>query len=140
MRTKLGRVGSTAATVLALATPLGAVPYSLAEASLDPGMSPGAANEQLDTIYATHTWISLLAMVTLPLIVLSIITLGIVVLRRQLVLAWGPVASLCAIPISVAAGALAESGLPLPHPPAWIFLGRAQLLGACSMDPSPPRA
>lgn len=125
LRDRLGRVGAAAAATLAVAMPLGAVPYSIAEATLDPSLPPATANEQLDALYATHTWIGTLAMVALPLILLSIVVLGVVVLRRHAVPAWSAVVSLAAIPVGVAAGVLAEAGLLLPHPPAWIFLGLA---------------
>jgi hypothetical protein len=118
----LGLVGSTAAVTLAAATVVGAVPYSLAEASLDPALSPAAANEQLDAIYAAHPWIGSLAM-ALPLVVICIPTLAVVVLRRRAVPRWAPITSLMAIPMAIASGVLVEAGFNVPHPPAWIYLG-----------------
>jgi hypothetical protein len=123
LRRSLGLVGSAAAVTLATAAALGGVPYSLAEASLDPSLSPAAANEQLDATYAAQPWIGGLAMAALLLVVISIPTLAVVVLRRRALPRWAPIASLVAIPVAIAAGVLTEAGFNVPHPPAWIFLG-----------------
>jgi hypothetical protein len=123
LRRSLGLVGSAAAVTLAIATALGAVPYSLVEALLDPSLSPVAANEQLDATYAAQPWIGGLAMAALLLVVISIPTLAVVVLRRRALPRWAPIASLVAIPVAIAAGVLTEAGFNMPHPPAWIFLG-----------------
>lgn len=123
-RERLGTVGSVAAGALAIGTVVGAIPYSLAEASLDPSLTPASANAQLEAIYAAQPWIGELSGFALPVVVLGIVTLGIVTLRRRLFPAWAPIASLATIPAGIIAVIGAEAlGLPLPHPPAWIFLG-----------------
>ena len=123
-RGRLGTVGSVAAGTLAVGTVVGAIPYSLAEASLDPSLTPSRANAQLEAIYAAQPWIGELSGFALPVIVLGIVPLGIVTLRRRLFPAWAPIASLATIPAAIIAVIGAEAlGLPLPHPPAWIFLG-----------------
>ena len=125
-RDRLGRLGSTAGRALAVATVAGAVPYTVVESSLDPALTPEAANSRLEAIYADHAWVGILASVALPIIVLSVITLAAVVLARRLLPFWAPVSSLLAVPVGVVAMIIAEStGLELPHPPAWIFLGLA---------------
>jgi hypothetical protein len=45
------------------------------------------------------------------------------VLRRRALPRWAPVVSLLAIPVAVLAGVAGDAGLPVPHPPAWLFLG-----------------
>ena len=102
---------------------LGAVPYSLAEATLDSGLTPAAANDRLDAIYADHFWIAGAGMVALPVILIGIVTLAVVVLRRRVLPAWAPIVSLLAIPVAVLSGVAGDAGIPLPHPPAWLFLG-----------------
>ena len=125
-RDRLGRLGSTAGRALAVATVAGAVPYTVIEASLDPRLTPQAANTQLEAIYADQAWVGILASVALPIIVLSVLTLAVVILARQLLPIWAPISSLLAVPVGVVAMLLAEwTGLELPHPPAWIFLGLA---------------
>ncbi len=125
-RRRLGVIGSIAAAALAFATLVGVVPYTLAEVSLDPSLVPARANAELEAIYAANPWISGLASVALPVVVMAIVVFAVVVLRRRLFPAWAPAVSLAAIPVGIAATVLAESaGLPLPHPPAWIFLGTA---------------
>ena len=123
LRDRLGSLGSTAMVVLGLATVVGAVPYSLAEAFLDGGLTPAAADERLEAIYAEHTWISTAAMIGLPLVVVGVVTLAVVVLRRRALPAWAPIAGLLSIPVAVLAGVAGEAGMPIPHPPTWIFLG-----------------
>ena len=121
---RLGRLGSAAVLSAALASIVGAIPYSLVEASLNPGLTPAAANLRLDAIYADQAWIGITASVAMPVMVVSVIVLAVVMLRRHLVATWAPVASLVSIPVAIAAMPLAElTGVPLPHPPAWIFLG-----------------
>ncbi|MDQ3688804.1 MAG: hypothetical protein M3406_01960 [Chloroflexota bacterium] len=123
-RQRVGVAGSTAATALAVGTVLGGLPYNLAEASLDPALTPAAANERLEAIYAAHPWIAEVAGAMLPVVLLAIIVFGIVALRRRLFPAWAPAISLGMIPVAIGAVILAEgAGLPLPHPPAWLFLG-----------------
>jgi hypothetical protein len=122
LRPRLGRVGTGAMGAVGVAA-LGAVPYSLAEATLDGGLPPAAANDRLDAIYADHVWIAGAGMVALPLILLGIVTLGVVVLRRRALPAWAPIASLLAVPAAVLAGVAGDAGLPVPHPPTWLFLG-----------------
>ena len=125
-RQLVGVAGSMAGAALAVGTVLGALPYNLAEVSLDPGLTPAAANEQLEAIYAAQPWIGEVAGAMLPVVLLAIIVFGIVALRRRLFPVWAPAMSLGMIPVAIGAVILAESaGLPLPHPPAWLFLGVA---------------
>ena len=125
-RQRLGPIGSIASAALALGTVLGGLPYNLAEASLDPALTPAAANERLEAIYAAQPWIGEVAGAMLPVVLLAIIVFGIVALRRRLFPAWAPAISLGMIPVAIGAVILAEgAGLPLPHPPAWLFLGVA---------------
>ena len=123
---RLGRVGRGAGLALAVATVLGAVPYTFIESSLDPGLTPAAANARLDAIYDDHVWVGILASVAMPIVVLSVLTLAVVVLRRQLLPIWAPVSNLLSIPVAIAVMVVSEStGVALPHPPVWIFLGLA---------------
>lgn len=125
-RDRLGRLGSAAGRLLAVAAVAGAMPYTVIESTLDPGLTPEAANLRLEAIYADQVWVGILASVAMPIIVLSVLTLAAVVLGRRLLPIWAPTSSLLAIPLAVAAMVLAEStGVALPHPPAWIFLGLA---------------
>lgn len=125
-RDRLGVIGSIAAGSLAIGTFLGALPYNLAEASLDPSITPAAANAQLEAIYVAQPWIGDVASAMLPVTLLAIVVFGIVALRRRLFSAWAPAISLAMIPAAVAVSFLIEaSGLPLPHAPAWLFLGLA---------------
>jgi hypothetical protein len=126
VRPRLGRIGAAAAAVLVAATLAAAVPYSLVEASLDPSLDPSVADARLNAWYDRNPWVGGLASVALPLILLGTITFAVVVLRRRVLPAWAPAASLAAIPVAIAAGVVGEvTGLPLPHPPAWLFLGLA---------------
>ena len=59
------------------------------------------------------------------MLVLALVVLAVVVLGRRLLPRWAPLASLASIPVAVLAGVLNEAGWPLPHPPAWLFLGLA---------------
>ncbi len=123
---RLGRVGQGAGLALAVATVIGAVPYTFIEASLDPGLTAAAANARLDAIYDDHVWVGVLASVAMPILVLSVLTLAVVVIRRQLLPIWAPVANLLSVPFSIAVMVVSEStGVALPHPPVWIFLGLA---------------
>ena len=115
-----GAVGALVVGVL-----LGAVPYSVAEATLDPGLSPAAADARLTAIHEAHPWIGVVASVALPVILVGIVVLAVVVLRHRLLPAWAPVLSLAAIPVAVLAGVLGDAGWAVPHPPAWLFLGLA---------------
>ena len=119
------RIGAAAACTLAGATAAGAIPYSVVEASLDSRLDPAAASRRLEEVYAHHTWIGTTASLALPLALIGIVTLAVIVLRRRLLPAWAPIASLLAIPVGVLAGVLGEASWALPHPPAWIFLGLA---------------
>ena len=123
---RLGRVGRGAGLALAVATVLGAVPYTFIESSLDPGLTPAAANARLDAIYDDHVWVGILASVAMPIVVLSVLTLAVVVLRRRLLPIWAPVSNLLSIPVAIAVMVVSDStGVALPHPPVWIFLGLA---------------
>lgn len=125
-RGRLGVIGSTAAGALAIGTLLGGLPYNLAEASLDPSLTPAAANARLEAIYVAQPWITEVAGAMLPVVLLAIVVFGIVALRRRLFPAWAPAVSLVMIPVAIGAAILSEAaGLPLPHPPAWLFLGLA---------------
>lgn len=115
-----GAVGAVGAAVL-----LGAVPYSVAEATLAPGLSPQAADARLTAIHEAHPWIGVIASVALPVILVGLVVLAVVVLRRRLLSAWAPALSLAAIPAAALAGVLGEAGWAVPHPPAWLFLGLA---------------
>jgi hypothetical protein len=119
------RFASAVVAVLAIGTPIGAVPYSLAEASLGAGLDTATADAELTALYERHAWIGATASVALPVVVLSVVTLAVVVLRRRLLRGWAPAVSLVAIPVAVLAGVLGGSGLAVPHPPAWLFLGLA---------------
>lgn len=123
LRDRFGRVGAGAATVVGLATVLGAVPYSVAEALLDGSLPPAAADARLQSIYTDHGWIGGAGMIGLPLILIGVVTLAVVVLRRGALPAWAPITSLLAIPVAVLAGVAGNAGVPFPHPPAWLFLG-----------------
>lgn len=123
-RTALGRVGVGAAAALAAGTTAGAIPYSVVEWRLEPGLSPAEAAAWLDAAYEERlAWISHLAAVGMLLILVGLVTLAVVVLRRNLLPRWRPLVSLAALPLGVLAGVLGEStNLPFPHPPAWVFL------------------
>jgi hypothetical protein len=120
------RAGAWAAGVLAVAAAVGAVPYSVVEATLDGGLDPAVADGRLEQIHAEQAWIGTTASVALPVTVLAAVVLAVVLLRRRLLPVWAPIASLVAIPVAVLAGVLGEAGWSLlPHPPAWLFLGLA---------------
>ena len=124
-RATLGRVGVGAAGALAAGTSFGAVPYSVVETTLDPGMGPDAAAAWLDASYAGRlAWIGYLAAVGMLLVLVGLITLTVVVLRRRMLPRWRAWLGLAAIPAGVLSAVLSETtGLPVPHPPAWVFLG-----------------
>lgn len=123
-RASLRRLGVGAAVALAAGTAVGAIPYSAAETTLSPSLPPAEAAAWLDAAYEAHlAWIGHLASVGMLLILVGLITLAAVVLRRRMLPPWRPLLSLAAIPLAVLAGVLGESaGLPVPHPPAWVFL------------------
>jgi hypothetical protein len=125
LRDTLGRTGAAAMAAVSLATLLGAVPYSLVEASLDGGLTPAAADARLEEVYTEQPWIPGAAMVGMLLLLVGIVALAVVVLRRRVLPAWAPLVSLLAVPVGVLAGVAGASGLPIPHPPAWVFLGLA---------------
>jgi hypothetical protein len=137
LRRRGERVGVGAARVLAAATVLGAVPYSVAEALLSPGLDPAAADAALAGTYADHPWIGVVASIALPLVVLSLVTLAVATLRARSLPAWAPVASLAAIPVAALAGVLGGLGWAVPHPPAWLFLGLAAYGFALLRMPAP---
>lgn len=124
-RATLGRVGVGAAAALAAGTSFGAVPYSVVETTLDPGMGPAEAAAWLDAAYADGlAWIGYLAAAGMLLVVVGLVTLAVVVLRRRALPRWRPWVALAAVPAGVLSAVLGEAtGLPVPHPPAWIFLG-----------------
>jgi hypothetical protein len=122
-RAALGRTGVIAAVALAVATTIGAVPYSLAEAALDPSGTPAAAAARLDAAYdGPLAWVGPLASAGMLLLVIGLVALALVVLRRRLLPRWRPLVSLGALPLGVLAGVLGEAGLAVPHPPTWVFL------------------
>ena len=120
----LGRVGVGAAVALAAATTTGAIPYSVVETTLDPRLTAAQAAAWLDAAYVAQlAWIGYLAMVGMLLILVGLVTLAAVVMRRRLLPRWRPLLSVAALPLGVLAGVLGETtGLPVPHPPAWVFL------------------
>lgn len=126
-RGTLGRAGAAAAVALAVGTSFGAIPYSVVETTLDPSMGPAEAATWLDSAYAQElAWVGYLAAAGLLLVLVGLVTLAVVVLRRRALPWWRPLASLGAIPLGVLAGVLGETtDLPVPHPPAWVFLGLA---------------
>ncbi len=120
----LGTVGSIAAAALAIGTVVGSLPYTLAEVSLDPSLSPVQASIQLEAIYAGQTWISAASGIALAGIIVAIVALGVAALRRRQFPAWAPLLSLAMVPVGVGSALLADAtGWPIPHPPAWVFLG-----------------
>ena len=123
-RVALGRAGVGAAVALAVGTTMGAVPYSVVETRLDPSLSAAEAAAWLDAAYDKQlAWIGHLASVAMLLILVGLVTLAAVVLRRRLLSRWRPLISLAALPLAVFAGVLGgTTGLPVPHPPAWVFL------------------
>jgi hypothetical protein len=123
-RAALGRVGLGAAVALAAGATMGAIPYSVAEATVEPSLSAAEADAWLDTAYAAQlAWIGHFASVGMLLILVGLITLAVVVLRRRLLPRWRPLLSLAALPLGLLAGVLGETtSLPIPHPPAWVFL------------------
>lgn len=123
-RAALRRVGVVAAMALAAGTTAGAIPYSVVETTLSPRLGPAEAAAWLDAAYeAQLAWIGNLASVGMLLMLVGLVALAAVVLRRQLLPRWRPVLSLASIPLAVLAGVLGESaGLPVPHPPTWVFL------------------
>jgi hypothetical protein len=123
-RATMGRVGVGAAGALAAGTAMGAIPYSVVETTLAPNLDEAQAEARLDAAYeAQLAWIGHLAMAGMLLLLLGMITLAAVVLRRGLLPRWRPLSSLVALPLGVLAGVLGETAdLPVPHPPAWIFL------------------
>lgn len=131
-RASLGRVGAGAASALALGTAIGVIPYSVLEITVDPSMSPAEAVAWLDAAYAGRlAWITPLAAAGMLLVLVGLVTLGTVVLRRRALPRWRPASSLAAIPLAVlAAVAGGATGLPVPHPPTWVFLGLGIAYGA----------
>jgi hypothetical protein len=125
LRRRGERVAATAARVLAGAALLGAVPYSVVETLLGPGLTPASADAALEATYGEHPWIGTVASIALPVALLSLVTLAVACLRARSLPAWAPVGSLVAIPVAVLAGVLGELGWAVPHPPAWLFLGLA---------------
>ena len=116
-------IAATATGVLAGATCLGAIPYSLVEATLPPDLEPAVADSRLNEVYDAQPWIGAVASIALVLVLVSLVTLAVVLLRHRLLPAWAPVTSLAAVPVAVLAGVLGGAGWAVPHPPAWIFLG-----------------
>lgn len=123
-RGSLGRVGAGAAAALAAGTTMGAIPYSVVETTLSPDLDHPEAAARLDAAYeAELAWIGPLAMIGVLLVLVGLVVLAAVVLRRGLLPRWRPLVSLAAIPLGVLAGVLGgATDLPVPHPPAWVFL------------------
>ena len=120
----LGPWGLGATALLAVATVAGATPYSVIEATLPTNVTATVADRQLETIYVDQPWIGIVASLAMPLIVLSIGVLGVIALRRRIGPRWVPVLSLASIPLAVSLAAVGENtGLAVPHPPTWLFLG-----------------
>ena len=137
----VGRAGSVAGYAIVAGALAGAVPYSIAEASLSPSLSPAVANARLEGIYAEHAWLGIVASAAMPVWLLGVVVFGVVVLRRRLAPRWVPVVSLLAVPVAILAALVAETtGLPLPHPPAWVFAGFAAYgLGLARRRTADPR-
>ncbi|TFV88085.1 hypothetical protein E4P40_10680 [Blastococcus sp. CT_GayMR20] len=133
------RVPAVAAGLLAATTVVGAGPYSVVEATLDRGLTPAAASARLDSIYADQAWVITASSVALPVLLLALVVFAVVVLGRRLLPRWAPLASLASVPVAVLAGILTEAGWPLPHPPAWLFLGLAAYGAALVRVPGPDR-
>jgi hypothetical protein len=123
-RATLGRVGAGATVALAAGTTMGAIPYSVVEARLDPNLTPAEAAAWLDAAYEKQlAWIGQLASAGMLLLLVGLVALAVVTLRRRLLPSWRPALSLAAIPLAVLAGVVGDTtGLPIPHPPAWVFL------------------
>lgn len=123
-RSRLGRWGFGACGVLALGTVAGALPYTLVEVFLPTNVPPDRAERMLEETYTAQPWIGVVSNVVLPMIVLSIVTLAVVCLRRGLGPRWVPVLSVLVIPAAIAAVAAGNAyHFPVPHPPAWLFVG-----------------
>lgn len=125
LRARGERIAPIAVGVLAAGTVAAAVPYSVVEALLDPGLEPAAADARLNAVHAQQPWIGALASAVLPLILLALVALAVVALRHRLVPTWAPIASLAAIPLAVLASVAAGAGWAVPHAPAWLFAGLA---------------
>lgn len=123
-RQALGRVGVGGAGALAAGATAAALPYSVVETLLSPGLTPAQATAWLDTAYEGDlAWVGYLGMAGMLLTLGGLIALAVVVLGRRLLPRWRPLLSLAALPLGVLAGVLGETtGLPVPHPPAWLFL------------------
>jgi hypothetical protein len=112
----------------------------VAEATVDGGLTPAAADARLESLYAEQPWLITASSVALPVLLLALVVLAVVVLRRRLLPRWAPLASLASIPVAVLAGVLTEAGWPVPHPPAWLFLGLAAYGAAQARVPESDRA
>ena len=135
---RAGRRATAIATgAIAGGTVVGAVPYSVVEATLDGGLAPAAANAELERAYAEHGWIGVASSIALPVTVLALVAVGVLVLRSRLLPAWAPLTSLAMVPVAVLAGVLNDAGWAVPHPPAWLFLGLAAYGWALTEDRVP---
>ncbi|QZY28923.1 hypothetical protein [Nocardioides coralli] len=122
----LGRVGFLAAGAVAAGTAAGAGPYSAVEVLIGTDGGAAAVESRLEAAYSGWAaWVPPLAMVGLPLFLLGLVALAGVVLRHRLLPWWRPALSLAAIPVAVLGAMLGGLGLPVPHPPTWLFLGIA---------------
>jgi hypothetical protein len=131
------RATALAAGAIAGGTLVGAVPYSVVEATLDGSLAPAAADAELERIYAEHAWVGVASSIALPVTVLALIALGVLVLRSRLLPSWAPLTSLAMVPVAVLAGVLNGAGWAVPHPPAWLFLGLAAYGVALTRDRVP---
>jgi hypothetical protein len=131
------RATATALCVLAAGTLVGAGPYSVVEATLDGGLTPAAADAELERIYAEHGWLVASSSAVLPVTVLALVAVAVLVLRRRLLPAWAPLTSLAMVPVAVLAGVLNGAGWAVPHPPAWLLLGLAAYGWALTRDRVP---
>ena len=124
----LGGAGTVATWLVTVGVACAALPYSVVEAVLPWSLPAAVAEARLEEWYdGPAAFVGALAAPALPVIVLGLVLLHVVALRRRLAPPWVPVLNLLCLPLAVAAGVLGQegAGLPVPHPPTWLFLGLA---------------
>lgn len=125
---ELGRTGTAATWLVTVGISCAALPYSVVEALLPWTLPAAEAEVRLEQWYAgPAAFVGALAAPALPVILVGLVLLHVVAIRRRLAPVWVPVLNLCCLPLAVAAGVLGQegAGLPVPHPPTWLFLGLA---------------